>query len=118
MNTKRIVTGGLLAGLVIFVGDYLLNHVFLNAYWNPLYASGYLHQVRPYTVPVIALQDFGVGFVLMWLYALARPRLGPGPKTALIMSTLAWFLFFVPRVIEQWLWYAVPIQIPAVYFVG
>ncbi len=115
MNTKRLISGGLFAGWVLFFGDYLLNHVLLGAQWHALYESGYLQKVKPYTVPLTGLFDFGVGFVLMWLYALARPRLGPGPKTALIMGGLAWFLLFVPRAYDQWMWYQVSNTIPAMY---
>jgi len=92
------------------------NHLLLGTEWHQLYLSGYLQQVKPYTVPVIGVMDFGIGFVLMWLYALARPRLGPGPKTALRMGSIAWFLFFVPRAMDQWMWYHVPIKIPVTYF--
>ena len=116
MNTQRLIRGGLIAGLVIFLGDYVMNHLLLGADWHPLYLSGYLQHVKPYTIPVIGLMDFGVGFMLMWLYAFARPRLGPGPKTALTMASIAWFLFFVPRAMDQWMWYQVPLKIPVVYF--
>lgn len=115
MNTKRLITGGLLAGLVLFFGDYLLNHVVLGTSWHALYESGYLQRVKSYTVPLTGVLDFVIGFVLMWLYALARPRLGPGPKTALTMGGIAWFLVFVPRAYDQWMWYQIPASIPATY---
>jgi hypothetical protein len=118
MNTRRIITGGLLAGLVMFLGDYIVNHLVLGSYWHTLYASGYLQRVKPYTVPAAAIIDFGIGFILMWLYALARPRLGPGPKTAFVMGGVAWALNFVPRAYDQWMWYQVPPVIPAVYLFG
>jgi hypothetical protein len=116
MNIKRILSGGLIAGFVIFMGDYVLNHLLLGSLWHQLYLSGYLQPVKPYTVPVIGLMDFVAGFVLMWLYAFARPRLGPGPKTAITMASIGWFLFFVPRAMDQWMWYQVPIRIPLTYF--
>src|SRR5688572_28965635 len=97
MNTKRMISGGLLAGLVMFFGDYLINHLILGSSWHALYESGYLQRVKPYTVPSAALLDFTVGFILMWLYVLARSRLGPGPKTAIVMGGIAWALNFVPR---------------------
>ena len=118
MNTKRLITGGLLAGLIIFLSDFVLNHLFLGAEWHALYVGGYLQHVKVYTVPLAAAADFMVGFALMWLYALARPRLGPGPKTALIMGTIAWLLFIVPRAYDQWMWYLVPAKIPAVTLIG
>jgi hypothetical protein len=47
-----------------------------------------------------------MGFLLSWLYALARPRLGPGPKTALIMGSIG-FAFANPHFfgISNWLAY-------------
>jgi len=32
-----------------------------------------------------------LGIVLVWLYALIRSRLGPGPKTAVIAAFIMWF---------------------------
>ena len=47
------------------------------------------------------------GVLLSWLYALVRPRLGPGPKTALLMGTVG-FLFSNPNFFTLGLWIAGP----------
>jgi hypothetical protein len=112
MNWQRIWTGSLLAGLVFFTGDFIINHLLLGAQWKALMVAGYIKGVRAYTVPVLLLVDVGIGFVLMWLYALARPRLGPGPKTALTLGSLAWFLIYVPLAAHQFLWAQIPCVIP------
>jgi hypothetical protein len=38
---------------------------------------------------------FLLGVLIVGTYAAVRPRLGPGPKTALIVGCLAWFMTFV-----------------------
>jgi len=118
MNRKRILSGGLLAGIVYLGLDYVINDVLLKSAWHEALASGYIKTLQPHTLPVITLIDLGIGFVLMWLYASARPRMGPGPKTALRMGTLAWFLLYVPAASAQWLWYQLPSNIPATYLVA
>ena len=34
---------------------------------------------------------FVLGIVMIWLYALIRPRSGAGPKTAVIAAIIIWF---------------------------
>jgi hypothetical protein len=48
------------------------------------------------------LTGFAVGIMLVWIYAMIRPRFGPGPKTAMISAFVVWvfgFLFYL-----DWLW--------------
>ena len=116
MNWKRIWTGTLLAGVIYFALDFVINGIWLKPTWELVLLSGSIKTVKPYTtLPII---DFGIGFVLIWLYASARPRLGPGPKTALCMGTLAWFLLYVPLAFMQWFWFRLPTNIPITYLVA
>ena len=42
---------------------------------------------------------FVFGILLVWLYAAVRPRLGPGPKTAIKIGVVIWVLaYFGPLV--------------------
>ena len=117
MNWQRIRTGALLAGIAFFGFDYVINHLLLLTPWREFGAAGHLKPFHSYIVPVLFLKDLGIGFVLMWLYALARPRLGPGPKTALIMGTIAWSLMYVPTSIALWLFHPIAEIVPVTYFV-
>ena len=38
---------------------------------------------------------FLLGILIVWSYAAVRPRLGPGPRTAVIVAALAWFMTLV-----------------------
>src|SRR5439155_9174678 len=44
-----------------------------------------------------------MGFLLSWLYVLARPRLGPGPKTAILMGSIG-FAFANPHFFGLTVW--------------
>jgi hypothetical protein len=118
MNWKRIWTGALLAGFVFFGLDFLINHVILMSAWREFGAAGHLRPFGPHIVPVLIIKDLLIGYVLMWLYALARPRLGPGPRTAFQMGTIAWLLMYVPSSVALCLFHPISRVVPGVYFVG
>jgi hypothetical protein len=95
MNFGRIVSGGLLAGLVTNIIDGTGNVVLLGARWQSetealkpgLYAaSGQSSMIGWITT------DFLLGLVVVWLYAAMRPRFGPGPRTAMVAAAAVWFV--------------------------
>jgi len=43
-------------------------------------------------IAVFVVCDFILGIGAIWIYALGRPRLGPGPKTALLIGLGYWVL--------------------------
>jgi hypothetical protein len=45
-------------------------------------------------MPLWILVLLGQGFLLSWAYTVARPRLGPGPMTAIWVGLGAWFFAF------------------------
>ena len=49
------------------------------------------------------------GFLLCWLYVLARPRLGPGPKTAIVMGSIG-FIFANPNFFSWSVWVSYPLN--------
>lgn len=87
MNWKRIWTGAALALLAMTAIDFVSGLSIVG------FSSGYarLHFNPPLFLP-FTLQNCVQALVLSWLYVLARPRLGPGPRTALLIGSLAWLL--------------------------
>ena len=89
MNWARVWLGAAFAGAALLffdVGNLILTQRILtpepNLTWSEIFPiAGNL------IVPSLIL-----GFLLCWMYVLARPRLGPGPKTALIIGSIG-FLF-------------------------
>lgn len=92
MNYGRVILGGLVAGVVLNVGEYLLNGVILH---NQMVDWASRHNFPtdpvPMFLPVAVGLTFVLGIVMVWLYALIRPRLGPGPKTAIVAALVLWF---------------------------
>ena len=93
MNTNKIISGGLIAGLVMNIFDYIINVPWLGEQWM---AGSLTRGIDPGSVPLggagWVIVDFIVGIFLVWLYAAVRPRFRPGPKTALIAGFATWFL--------------------------
>ncbi len=93
INVGRVVLGGLLAAVVLNVVDWLLYGVLLKPELAAaLQALG--RQAIDIQVPMFVLSDFvysiGRGIGLVCVYAAIRPRLGAGPKTAVIAGLSVW----------------------------
>jgi hypothetical protein len=118
MNWKRIWTGTLAAGLIYFLLGGVISHGILGNIFRELQLLGQMRTPKPAVVILLALQDLLIGLILTWLYAFARPRMGPGPKTALFMGTIAWALISIPNALFQWIWLPWPASIPLVQLTG
>lgn len=104
MNWPRIRIGAFLAGIVLWVADLLVlnRNVFATA--EPL--KTFLLEAKSAAV-YLFLPELVVGFILCWLYVLARPRLGPGPLTAIIMGSIA-FVLSHPYLLDFPMWLTAP----------
>ncbi len=92
INTRGVIVGGLVAGLIINVSEYILNEPVLGADMTAALTDHNLPAVGGGAIAVFVTMGFLVGLVLVWLYAAIRPRLGAGPKTAAIAAIVVWFL--------------------------
>ncbi|HEY6943759.1 MAG TPA: hypothetical protein VI431_01365, partial [Candidatus Acidoferrum sp.] len=90
MNIGRVILGGLLAGLILNIFEYVLNGVVFASQWDA-YMKALGRQMRPNAIPFFIVSTFVAGIGVVWLYAAARPRLGPGAKTAALTGLAYWF---------------------------
>jgi len=94
MNTPKVLAGGLAAGVVLNVIDYitytkvLVDRVTAETDAFKPGLSAVMMSGNAITVYIIT--DFVVGILLVWTYAAIRPRFGPGPKTAATAAVLFW----------------------------
>jgi hypothetical protein len=95
INMARVAIGGLAAGLVINIGEFLLNGVFLSADMNAAMARLQLPPVSGGAVGIFMVLGFLLGIAIVWLYAAMRPRFGAGSTTALYAGGMAWALAYV-----------------------
>jgi hypothetical protein len=93
INMARVIVGGLVAGLVWNIGEYILNEPNLGEKWRAAYeALGKPPQESASTIAIFVGVTFVLGIVAVWLYAAMRPRFGPGPKTAFITGLVLWLV--------------------------
>ena len=95
INTTRVVIGGIVAGLVINVSEFILNMVVLGADLNAAMSRLNLPPVGGQAIPVFVVLGFALGIATVWLYAAIRPRYGAGPKTALYAGAAVWFFAYL-----------------------
>jgi hypothetical protein len=94
INFGRVVVGGLVAGVVANAIDFVTNTYVLAsdiAAWAP---TRNLDPAAMNSGPVAAtwiVVDFIFGLLLVSTYAAMRPRLGAGPKTAMLAGLVLWF---------------------------
>jgi hypothetical protein len=93
INIARVILGGLVAGLVINIFEYVLNGVVFAPQWAEFQKIAG-RQMRPGAIPFFIISTFVAGIGLVWLYAAARPRLGAGAKTAVLVGIAYWFFVF------------------------
>lgn len=93
INVKRVLVGGFVAGLIINVSAVFMVPVVGNQMEAALEARG-LPPMGAGAMAYFGGMSLVVGVVLVWLYAAVRPRLGPGPKTAVVVSVLVWLLAY------------------------
>ncbi len=91
ISMRSVVLGGLLAGVILNAGEILFHWSILGGDWwffkalsRPIQeAGGIVHYLGLY---------FLTGIAAIWLYAVARPRFGPGPKTAVYTALGYWVI--------------------------
>jgi hypothetical protein len=95
INMGRVLIGGLLAGLILNIGEFILNGLVLAEEMNAAMAALNRPPVDNSMIMWFVLFVFGLGVMLVWVYAAIRPRFGAGVKTAVCASTLVWGLAYL-----------------------
>jgi len=93
INTGKVITGGLLAGLVFNVLDYISNTVIFGADLRANFTRLGLDPAameNPMGIATWVSIDFLFGIVAVWTYAAIRPRFGAGAKTAAYAGGVLW----------------------------
>jgi len=91
INGARVILGGVVAGLIVNVSEFLVNNVVLGDEWsNAMEALNRPAEMPSGATAVFWLWGFMTGIMALWLYAAMRPRFGPGPKTAVLAAVAVW----------------------------
>ena len=96
INTGRVIGGGLLAGLVMNISEFVLHAIVLRADGEAVMADlnsrGYNVKEDPNMLMLLIGITFVMGLLAVYTYAAIRPRFGAGPKTAICAGLLVWAL--------------------------
>jgi hypothetical protein len=93
INWKRVVLGGLLAGLIINVVEWVVNGAIFASDWAVVMKDlNRSSAFSPKQIAALNLWGFLTGITMVWLYAAIRPRYGAGPKTAACAGAAMWFM--------------------------
>ncbi len=95
ISLGRVVLGGLAAGIVINIFEFVLNGVLLADQWPELMKSINRPALGMNEVVYFNIFGFIQGFVAVWTYAAIRPRFGAGPMTAIVAALLTWITSYV-----------------------
>lgn len=91
INLGRVLLGGIVTGIVLNVGEFLLNDVVLATHLKSFLATHNFNEPGPsFLIAAVGL-TLVLGVIIILGYAAIRPRFGPGPKTAIIAALFAWF---------------------------
>ena len=96
INAGRVLLGGLAAGLLVNLVEFLVNTFWLGQAWTHALA-GIGVTVQPGlggAVPLV-LWAFLIGITAVWIYAAVRPRFGAGPLTAIRAGLVTWVLGYL-----------------------
>jgi hypothetical protein len=89
VNFGRVVLGGIVAAVIVNVGEGIFGFLMRERYAAAMRALGIRLETRAgLFLPIV--WSFVVGIIAIWLYAAIRPRYGPGPKTALRTALAVW----------------------------
>jgi hypothetical protein len=96
INTKKVLIGGIAAGVVMNAIDFVTNTYILGERMkveSDAFKPGMADQMMQGTAMAsYIIMDFILGLALVWTYAAIRPRFGPGMKTATYAAVLFWIL--------------------------
>jgi hypothetical protein len=90
INWQRVVSGGLVAGLVLWMLEGGLSVIYQADMEAALLAHGLSFEMDAAMIARTLAISFLTGVTLVFLYAAARPRFGAGPRTALVVGSAMW----------------------------
>ncbi|HSB27350.1 MAG TPA: hypothetical protein VLE19_05840 [Pyrinomonadaceae bacterium] len=95
INWPRLIIGGLIAALIMFLTDGFFHEKVVITDWQAVYAGLRAAEPEPHGSNMIyfAIFELGRGLISLLLYATMRTHFGAGPKTAVLAAIAGWVAF-------------------------
>jgi hypothetical protein len=92
INVNRWLAGGVAAGILIWVMEGITSMLlYMDDMEAALTAHSLSMELSAGVMVLTVVVSLIAGLTLIFFYAAARPRFGPGPKTAVIVAVGFWF---------------------------
>ena len=93
INMGRVLLGGIVAGIVADILDYLVDGLWLAQRWSfDMVRLGHATAFSMKQILAFDLLGIAGGIAAVWVYAAIRPRFGAGVRTAVHAGIVVWFL--------------------------
>ena len=130
INSGRVVLGGLLAAVIVFVSTAARVLVLRKQIVGFIENHGLQGIGQTEGIVFLAVYSAALGILIVWLYAALRPRFGAGSTTAILVGMFYWIsidlvpyaallrfdLIPIGGVLVHWVWTVV--EIPVASLVG
>jgi hypothetical protein len=90
INVGRWIASGIAAGILLWLLEGLASTLYIADMEAALEAHNLSMEMNASVVVISLAVSLIAGLILMFFYAAARPRFGPGPKTAVIVAIALW----------------------------
>lgn len=90
IHVGRWLAGGAAAGALIWVLEGLASTLYMEDMQAVLEAHGVALEMGAGAIGLSLLVSLIAGLALVFFYAAARPRFGPGPRTAVVVAVAYW----------------------------
>ena len=87
INVGKVIIGGIAAGVVLNIGDYVINEMIMKSQYATVLAASKIDPAAMNIATLVAL-DFAMALLLVFTYAAIRTRFGAGPKTAIVAGLI------------------------------
>jgi polyferredoxin len=95
INFGRAILGGVVAGLIINIGEFVLNEVLFKKQLEEMVRQHNLPRPGGAFIATAVVLTFILGIIIVMTYAMIRTFSGPGPKTAICAGLIFWFAIYV-----------------------
>ena len=119
MNIRRLILGGIVAGMVFNILDYVVDIVILGAQWSEGFKALGHSGFSSNQLIGSSLTGLVGGTVAIWIYVGIRPRFGAGPKTAVYAGLAVWVVgILLPNLIFMRIFGLFPIRLTLMTTLG
>ena len=91
---KSIIVSGSAAGLLLVIGEGILNAILLKQEWFEMNQQLSLSEPSQTIVALVLVKLFVLGFILMWLYEVMSHKYGRSNKAAIITGIFVGILIW------------------------